>query len=45
MSGAMNDSMKAPPPGRVRRELGDDEVLANRLNAKAYQHLIDVHRS
>jgi hypothetical protein len=32
-------------PGRVRRELGDDEVAANRLNAQAYQHLIDVHRS
>jgi len=38
-------SLVAGVPGRVRRELGDDEVAANRLNAQAYQHLIDVHRS
>lgn len=38
-------SLVAGVPGRVRRELGDDEVNANRLNALAYQHLIDVHRS
>ena len=38
-------SLVAGVPGRVRRELGDNEVAANRLNAQAYQHLIDVHRS
>jgi carbonic anhydrase/acetyltransferase-like protein (isoleucine patch superfamily) len=38
-------SLVAGVPGRVRRELRDDEVAANRLNAHAYQHLIDVHRS
>jgi carbonic anhydrase/acetyltransferase-like protein (isoleucine patch superfamily) len=38
-------SLVAGVPGRVRRELRDDEVAANRLNAQAYQHLIDVHRS
>lgn len=38
-------SLVAGVPGRVRRELSDDEVTANRLNAQAYQHLIDVHRS
>ena len=38
-------SLVAGVPGRVRRELGDDEVNANRLNATVYQHLIDVHRS
>ena len=38
-------SLVAGVPGRVRRELSDDEVAANRLNAQAYQHLIDVHRS
>ena len=38
-------SLVAGVPGRVRRELSDDEVAANRLNAQAYQHLIDLHRS
>lgn len=38
-------SLVAGVPARVRRELSDDDVVANRLNAQAYQHLIDVHRS
>jgi carbonic anhydrase/acetyltransferase-like protein (isoleucine patch superfamily) len=31
-------------PGRVRRELSDAEVTANRYNAEVYQRLIDLHR-
>lgn len=38
-------SLVAGVPARVRRELSDDDVVANRLNAQAYQQLIDVHRS
>ncbi|SEH68569.1 Carbonic anhydrase or acetyltransferase, isoleucine patch superfamily [Mycolicibacterium rutilum] len=37
-------SLVAGVPGKVRRELSDDEVAHNRFNAQAYQHLIDVHR-
>ncbi|BBY31366.1 gamma carbonic anhydrase family protein [Mycolicibacterium sediminis] len=36
-------SLVAGVPGKVRRELGDAEVDHNRLNAAAYQHLIDLH--
>ena len=31
-------------PGRVRRELSDTEVAANRFNSEVYQRLIDMHR-
>jgi carbonic anhydrase/acetyltransferase-like protein (isoleucine patch superfamily) len=38
-------SLVAGVPGKVRRELSDDEVAHNRLNAQAYQHLSELHRS
>lgn len=31
-------------PGKVRRELSDDEVAGNRFNAEVYQRLTDLHR-
>ena len=31
-------------PGKVRRELSDAEVAANRHNAAVYERLIDLHR-
>jgi carbonic anhydrase/acetyltransferase-like protein (isoleucine patch superfamily) len=37
-------SLVAGVPGKVRRELGEDEVTNNRNNALLYQHLIDMHR-
>jgi carbonic anhydrase/acetyltransferase-like protein (isoleucine patch superfamily) len=37
-------SLVAGVPGKVRRELGDDEVANNRNNALLYQHLIELHR-
>ena len=37
-------SLVAGVPGKVRRELSDDEVAANRLNSQVYQRLIDMHR-
>jgi carbonic anhydrase/acetyltransferase-like protein (isoleucine patch superfamily) len=37
-------SLVAGVPGRVRRELSDDEVTANRHNAAVYEHLMDLHR-
>ena len=37
-------SLVAGVPGKVRRELSDDEVQHNRHNAVAYRHLADVHR-
>lgn len=37
-------SMVAGVPGKIRRELSDDEVDQNRMNAHAYQHLIELHR-
>jgi len=37
-------SMVAGMPGRIRRELSEDEVTGNRTNALLYQHLIDLHR-
>lgn len=38
-------SMVAGVPGKVRRELSDDEVAANRLNSEAYVYLSDLHRN
>jgi carbonic anhydrase/acetyltransferase-like protein (isoleucine patch superfamily) len=37
-------SLVAGVPGKVRRDLSDDEVAANRLNAQVYQGLIELHR-
>lgn len=37
-------SLVAGVPGKVRRELSEDEVTNNRNNALLYQHLIDMHR-
>ena len=37
-------SLVAGVPGKVRRELSDSEVAANRHNSAVYEHLIDVHR-
>jgi carbonic anhydrase/acetyltransferase-like protein (isoleucine patch superfamily) len=37
-------SLVAGVPGKVRRELDDDGVAGNRLNAQVYQHLLGVHR-
>jgi carbonic anhydrase/acetyltransferase-like protein (isoleucine patch superfamily) len=37
-------SLVAGVPGKVRRELTDDEVTHNRFNAQAYQHLSELHR-
>lgn len=37
-------SLVAGVPGRVRRELSDAELAANRHNAAVYEHLVEVHR-
>ena len=37
-------SLLAGVPGKVRRELSDEEVAANRHNSAVYEHLIDLHR-
>ncbi|BBY14615.1 gamma carbonic anhydrase family protein [Mycolicibacterium litorale] len=37
-------SLVAGVPGKVRRELSDEEVDGNRTNAVLYQHLVDAHR-
>lgn len=37
-------SLVAGVPGRVRRELIDAELAANRHNAAVYEHLLDLHR-
>jgi carbonic anhydrase/acetyltransferase-like protein (isoleucine patch superfamily) len=37
-------SLVAGVPGKVRRELSEDEMAHNRLNAQAYQHLSELHR-
>jgi carbonic anhydrase/acetyltransferase-like protein (isoleucine patch superfamily) len=38
-------SLVAGVPGKVRRELSDDEVAANRINAQVYEHLSELHRT
>jgi carbonic anhydrase/acetyltransferase-like protein (isoleucine patch superfamily) len=38
------NSLVAGVPGKVRRELNEDEVAGNRINAQVYQHLSDLHR-
>jgi carbonic anhydrase/acetyltransferase-like protein (isoleucine patch superfamily) len=37
-------SLVAGVPGRVRRELSDAELAANRDNAAVYERLVDLHR-
>ena len=37
-------TLVAGVPGKVRRELSDAEVAANRHNATVYEHLVDLHR-
>ena len=37
-------SLVAGVPGRVRRELSDAELTANRANATVYEGLMDLHR-
>jgi len=37
-------SLVAGVPGKVRRELSEVEVAANRHNAVVYEHLLDLHR-
>ena len=37
-------SMVAGVPGKVRRELGDDEIAGIRTNAELYQKLVELHR-
>ena len=37
-------SLVAGVPGKVRRELSDDEVAGNRTNAQVYEHLSELHR-
>jgi carbonic anhydrase/acetyltransferase-like protein (isoleucine patch superfamily) len=37
-------SLVAGVPAKVRRELNDDEVAANRFNAQAYEQLSELHR-
>ena len=37
-------SMVAGVPGKVRRELSDDEIANIRMNAVLYQELVKVHR-
>ena len=37
-------SMVAGVPGKVRRELSDDEMAGIRTNAKLYQELVKLHR-
>ncbi|MEI6252710.1 MAG: gamma carbonic anhydrase family protein [Mycobacteriaceae bacterium] len=37
-------SLVAGVPGRVRRELSDAELAANRHNAVVYEHLVEMHR-
>lgn len=37
-------SLVAGVPGRIRRELSDAELAANRANATVYEGLMDLHR-
>lgn len=37
-------SLVAGVPGKVRRELTEQEIDGNRTNALLYQHLVDMHR-
>lgn len=37
-------SMVAGVPGKVRRQLGEDELAGIRTNATLYQELVKAHR-
>jgi carbonic anhydrase/acetyltransferase-like protein (isoleucine patch superfamily) len=37
-------SLVAGVPGKIRRELTEEQIEANRVNAAAYRHLLGVHR-
>lgn len=37
-------SLVAGVPAKVRRELTDDEIAVNGVNAPAYEYLLDLHR-
>jgi carbonic anhydrase/acetyltransferase-like protein (isoleucine patch superfamily) len=37
-------SLVAGVPGKVRRELREEEIAGNKLNAQVYQGLIELHR-
>lgn len=37
-------SMVAGIPAKIRRELSDDEIAANKINGQAYEYLLTVHR-
>jgi carbonic anhydrase/acetyltransferase-like protein (isoleucine patch superfamily) len=37
-------SLVAGVPAKVRRELSEDEVANNRMNARVYEHLSELHR-
>ena len=37
-------SMIAGVPGKIRRELTEDEINHNRINAQVYGHLLTLHR-
>ena len=37
-------SMIAGVPGKIRRELTEDEINHNRVNAQVYEHLLTLHR-
>jgi carbonic anhydrase/acetyltransferase-like protein (isoleucine patch superfamily) len=38
-------SLVAGVPGRVRRELSEAEIAANRHNGEVYRQLLDIHRA
>ncbi|MDH6244655.1 gamma carbonic anhydrase family protein [Mycobacterium sp. OTB74] len=38
-------SLIAGVPGKVRRELTEDEIHHNKVNAQVYEHLLTLHRS
>lgn len=37
-------SMIAGVPGKIRRELTEDEINHNRINGQVYEHLLTLHR-
>ncbi|MCB0928759.1 MAG: gamma carbonic anhydrase family protein [Mycolicibacterium insubricum] len=39
------NSLVAGVPGRIRRELSESEITANRTNGQVYQHLAEMHRA
>ncbi|HEX7824864.1 MAG TPA: gamma carbonic anhydrase family protein, partial [Mycobacterium sp.] len=37
-------TMIAGVPGKIRRELTEDEINHNRINGQVYEHLLTLHR-